>query len=508
MAPRQRRPAEGDGRRARSSRRPDDREGRSCSGASASERARRDEGGSRPLVARRSSSASRSDESLALAKSPPAFDAEHPLFILYTSGSTGKPKGVLHTTAGYLAGAHVTTKYVFDLRDDDVYWCTADVGWVTGHSYIVYGPLSSGATVPDVRGRAERARTGAASGASSSGTASRSSTRRRPRSARSSARATSGPQKHDLSIAAPARLGRRADQPRGLDLVPPRRSAAAAARSSTRGGRPRPARSCSRRCPARASRSPARRACRSSASTSRSSRTAATECKANEGGMLVIQQARGRRCCAPSGATTSASAKTYWSRDARRLLHGRRRAPRRGRLLLGRRPHRRRAQRRRPSHRHRRDRERARVPSRGRRGRRRRHAPTSSRARRSSSSSRSSRATRPARSSRRRSREHVAKEIGKFARPDAIRFTDALPKTRSGKIMRRLLKDVAAGARDEGRHVDPRRPRASSRSSAPTRSDSTRSARRMPRRVGSIRARTSRADRCADSSAFAMRDGR
>jgi acetyl-CoA synthetase len=73
-------------------------------------------------------------------------DAEHPLFILYTSGSTGKPKGVLHTTAGYLAGAYITSKYVFDLRDDDVYWCTADVGWVTGHSYIVYGPLSNGAT--------------------------------------------------------------------------------------------------------------------------------------------------------------------------------------------------------------------------------------------------------------------------------------------------------------------------------------------------------------------------
>jgi acetyl-CoA synthetase len=83
---------------------------------------------------------------LARAKKPEAFDAEHALFILYTSGSTGKPKGVLHTTAGYLAGVHVTTKYVFDLRDDDTYWCTADVGWVTGHSYIVYGPLSCGAT--------------------------------------------------------------------------------------------------------------------------------------------------------------------------------------------------------------------------------------------------------------------------------------------------------------------------------------------------------------------------
>jgi acetyl-CoA synthetase len=76
-----------------------------------------------------------------------AMPAEHPLFILYTSGSTGKPKGVLHTTAGYLVHATLTTRLVFDLRDDDLYWCTADVGWVTGHSYIVYGPLANGATV-------------------------------------------------------------------------------------------------------------------------------------------------------------------------------------------------------------------------------------------------------------------------------------------------------------------------------------------------------------------------
>jgi acetyl-CoA synthetase len=74
------------------------------------------------------------------------FDSEHPLFILYTSGSTGKPKGILHTSGGYLVGTYCTSKYVFDLRDDDVYWCTADVGWVTGHSYIVYGPLANGAT--------------------------------------------------------------------------------------------------------------------------------------------------------------------------------------------------------------------------------------------------------------------------------------------------------------------------------------------------------------------------
>jgi acetyl-CoA synthetase len=76
-----------------------------------------------------------------------AFGSEHPLYILYTSGSTGKPKGVLHTSAGYLLGTTLTMKYVFDLKEDDVYFCTADVGWVTGHSYVVYGPLSAGATV-------------------------------------------------------------------------------------------------------------------------------------------------------------------------------------------------------------------------------------------------------------------------------------------------------------------------------------------------------------------------
>jgi acetyl-CoA synthetase len=76
-----------------------------------------------------------------------AMDSEDPLYILYTSGSTGKPKGLLHTTGGYAVQTYLTSKYVFDLRDDDIYWCTADIGWVTGHSYVVYGPLQNGATV-------------------------------------------------------------------------------------------------------------------------------------------------------------------------------------------------------------------------------------------------------------------------------------------------------------------------------------------------------------------------
>ena len=77
---------------------------------------------------------------------PEWVGAEHPLFLLYTSGSTGKPKGVQHSTGGYLLHAALTTKWTFDLKPDDVFWCTADIGWVTGHTYITYGPLALGGT--------------------------------------------------------------------------------------------------------------------------------------------------------------------------------------------------------------------------------------------------------------------------------------------------------------------------------------------------------------------------
>ena len=170
--------------------------------------------------------------------------AEHPLFLLYTSGSTGKPKGVQHSTGGYLLHAALTTKWTFDLKPDDVFWCTADIGWVTGHTYIAYGPLALGGTevvfegMPTYPGRRplladDRQAQGHDLLHRADGDPRAHQDRRRQRR-RCIRRATTC-----RACASSARSASRSIRPPGSGTT--RTSAAAAARSSTPGGRPRPA---------------------------------------------------------------------------------------------------------------------------------------------------------------------------------------------------------------------------------------------------------------------------
>jgi acetyl-CoA synthetase len=170
---------------------------------------------------------------------PVWLDAEDPLFILYTSGSTGKPKGVLHTTGGYMVYTSLTHKYVFDYHDGDVYWCTADIGWITGHSYILYGPLLNGAQSLMFEG-CPPIRTRAVFGTAWTSGRSTSSTPLQPPSARSWPRATALSKNIAASPCAfwAPWVSRSTPRPGGGTT---RWSATAAARLWTPGGRPKPA---------------------------------------------------------------------------------------------------------------------------------------------------------------------------------------------------------------------------------------------------------------------------
>ena len=169
------------------------------------------------------------------------MSAEDPLFILYTSGSTGKPKGVLHTTGGYMVWASFTHEIVFDYRQGEIFWCTADVGWVTGHTYIVYGPLANGATTLMFEGIPNYPDSSPllAGGGQAQGQHLLHRAHRDPR-ADARRRGAGG---EDLAASRIRILGtrRRADQSRRPGCGITAWSASIAARSSTPGGRPRPA---------------------------------------------------------------------------------------------------------------------------------------------------------------------------------------------------------------------------------------------------------------------------
>ena len=173
---------------------------------------------------------------------PEEMDAEDFLYLLYTSGTTGKPKGIAHTTGGYMTQVAATHRMIFDIHEDDVYWCAADIGWVTGHSYIVYGPLANHTTgiiyegAPDWPDKDRLWAIAEKYQATILYTA--------PTAIRAFMRwGTRVPREPRPLLAATARLGRRADQPRGVGLVLEVHRRRALSRSSTPGGRPRPARS-------------------------------------------------------------------------------------------------------------------------------------------------------------------------------------------------------------------------------------------------------------------------
>ncbi len=368
--------------------------------------------------------------------------AEDPLFILYTSGSTGKPKGVLHTTGGYLVYASMTHQYVFDYHDGDIYWCTADVGWVTGHSYIVYGPLANGATTLMFEGVPNYPDQGALLGGH---------------------RQAQGQHLLHRADRDPRADGRRRRFRQALvALSRCACSARSASRSIRKPGSGITTSSATTRCPI--------------VDTWWQTETGgimitplpgATDLKPGsatrpffgvkpqlvDGEGKVLEGAADGNLCIIDSWPGQMRTRLWRPRALRadlllhlqgQVFHRRRLPARRGRLLLDHRPRRRRAQRLRPPS-SARPRSNRRSSSHhqglGSRGRRlsARHQGPGHLLLRHADGGRARRRTRCARSSC----SMCAREIGPIASPDKIQFAPGLPKTRSGKIMRRILRKIA-----------------------------------------------------------------
>ena len=377
---------------------------------------------------------------------PEWVEAEHPLYLLYTSGSTGKPKGIQHSSGGYLLGAKLTTQWVFDLRDDDVFWCTADVGWVTGHSYVAYGPLAAGATVVLYEGAPTFPDGG---------------------------RFWKICQDHGVSVFYTAPTAIRALMKLG-DEIPARYDLSRLRLLGSVGEPINPEawmwyqRVIGRgRCPIvdtwwqtetgviLISPLPGVTATKPGSCTLPLPGIEADI--VDERGEPVTRARCGR--LSRDQAALAVDAAHHLGRQRAlpgRLLGeirqallrgGRQRASRQGRLLLDHGPHRRCAERGRPPARHHGDRVRAGLATRGSR------RPPSSASRTRSRASRSSRMSSAAGSGPtgdttaviNELRAWVGEHLGAIAKPDEIRFADNLPKTRSGKIMRRLLRSIARG---------------------------------------------------------------